>query len=101
MIVGKKSTTVKIYGKNYSLVFDGDEDHFNEVVDYLNEKMDNISKSAKVVDSIKVAVLAALKITDEYLTLKKNVDKVQHLDNEKAEMLIKLIDSNVEELRNC
>ncbi len=97
----KKETKVDIFGKTYNLVFDGDENHFNEVTTYLNEKMEEIHNSTRMVDSIKVAVLAALKITDELLTLKKEMDSVVNLDNEKTEMLINLIDSNIEEVRNA
>ena len=96
----KKETTVEIFGKTYNLAFDGDEDHFNEVVRYLNEKMKGVSESIRVVDSIKVAVLTALKITDDFLTLKKDMNNVEKFDNEKAEMLLRLIDSNIEEVRN-
>jgi len=96
----KKETKVDIFGKTYNLVIDGDEEHFNQVVTYLNEKMNEVSESTQAVDSVKVAVLTALKITDELLTLTNDKNKGEKLDNEKAEMLLKLIDSNIEEVRN-
>lgn len=96
----KKETKAEIFGKTYNLAFDGDEEHFNQVVNYLNEKMNEVSKSVRIVDSIKVAVLTALKITDDFLTLKKDMNNVEKFDNEKAEKLLNLIDSNIEEVRN-
>jgi len=76
---GETLTQVEIYGQNYTLRGDGDTPYVQDLASYVNAKMNDITQNSAVVDSLKVAILAALNIADEYHQLKREVEK-QRLD---------------------
>src|SRR5215212_11879108 len=77
MIAGKsksdsaeQSIRVEIYNQNYSIRSDGDNEYIMDLADYVDGKMRDIASGTLTVDSLKVAILAALHIADEYHQLK-------------------------------
>lgn len=71
MTTGKQGETeqtvrVEIYNQTYSIRSDGDNDYILKLAEYVDGKMRNISSGTFTVDSLKVAILAALHIADEY-----------------------------------
>ena len=66
----ERSLRVEIYNQTYSIRSDGDNDYILELADYVDAKMREISSGTLTVDSLKVAILAALHIADEYHQLK-------------------------------
>lgn len=70
---GNGSVRVDIYDQTYHLR-GSDPEYINQLADYVDTKMRLISKQASTVDSLKVAVLAALNIADEYQLLKRKYD---------------------------
>ncbi|MGI8812409.1 MAG: cell division protein ZapA [Pyrinomonadaceae bacterium] len=77
MITGKskaemrdQSVRVEIYNQTYSIRSDGDNEYILELAEFVDRKMREISSGAMTVDSLKVAILAALHIADEYHQLK-------------------------------
>jgi cell division protein ZapA len=63
--VEKKRVTVTISGKDYSIVSGVEPEYIKKVASYLNDKMREISDNYPNIPETKVAVLAALNITDE------------------------------------
>jgi cell division protein ZapA len=61
---------VEIYNQTYSIRSDGDSEYIQNLADYVDRKMREISSGTMTVDSLKVAVLAALHIADEFYQLK-------------------------------
>jgi|SRR5678815_1498768 cell division protein ZapA len=72
-------TQVDIYGQSYNLRGDGDPAYIHELAAYVDGKMNQISDSSSTVDSLKVAILTALNIADEYHQMKREVEK-QRMD---------------------
>ena len=66
----ERSLRVEIYNQTYSIRSDGDNDYILDLADYVDSKMREISSGTLTVDSLKVAILAALHIADEYHQLK-------------------------------
>ena len=60
---------VEIYNQTYSIRSDGDNKYIFELAEYVDRKMRDISSGTMTVDSLKVAILAALHIADEYYQL--------------------------------
>ncbi len=56
---------VEIYGQTYSIRSDGDNSYIQDLAGYVDRKMREISSGTMTVDSLKVAILAALHIADE------------------------------------
>jgi cell division protein ZapA len=56
---------VEIYGQSYFMGGDLDEAYVQKLARYVDEKMKAVSEATQTVDSVRVAVLAALAIADE------------------------------------
>jgi len=56
---------VQIYGQSYTLGGDLDEEYVQKLALYVDEKMKEVATATQTVDSVRVAVLAAMAIADE------------------------------------
>ena len=61
---------VEIYNQTYSIRSDGDDRYILDLATYVDSKMREISSGTLTVDSLKVAILAALHIADEFHQLR-------------------------------
>lgn len=66
----EQSIRVEIYNQTYNIRSDGDNDYIMRLAEYVDSKMREISSGTLTVDSLKVAILAALHIADEFHQLK-------------------------------
>lgn len=57
---------VEIFGQVYNVRAEGDAEYLRELARFVDGKMKEISGVAPTVDPIKIAILAALNISDEY-----------------------------------
>ncbi|MGD9561042.1 MAG: cell division protein ZapA [Pyrinomonadaceae bacterium] len=62
----ENSIRVEIYNQTYSIRSDGDNEYITTLAKYVDGKMRAIASGTLTVDSLKVAILAALHIADEY-----------------------------------
>ena len=73
----EQTVRVEIYNQTYSIRSDGDNEYIQKLAGYVDRKMREISSGTMTVDSLKVAILAALHVADEYHQLigqQKQVD---------------------------
>ncbi len=70
-----QSIRVEIYNQTYNIRSDGDNDYILRLAEYVDGKMREISSGTLTVDSLKVAILAALHIADEYHQLKNQQEQ--------------------------
>ncbi len=70
-----QSLRVEIYNQTYNIRSDGDNDYIMRLAEYVDGKMREISSGTLTVDSLKVAILAALHIADEFHQLKNNQEQ--------------------------
>ncbi|MFH4385205.1 cell division protein ZapA, partial [Acinetobacter baumannii] len=61
----EQTIRVEIYNQTYSIRSDGDNNYILKLAEYVDSKMREISSGTFTVDSLKVAILAALHIADE------------------------------------
>jgi len=61
---------VEIYDQEYHMRGELDAEYIRRLAEYLDSKMRSIAQRTHTVDSLRVAVLAALNIADEYHQLK-------------------------------
>ena len=71
-----QSIRVEIYNQTYNIRSDGDNEYIMRLAEYVDGKMREISSGTLTVDSLKVAILAALHIADEYHQLKNQQEQV-------------------------
>ena len=70
-----QSIRVEIYNQTYNIRSDGDNEYIMRLAEYVDGKMREISSGTLTVDSLKVAILAALHIADEYHQLKSQQER--------------------------
>src|SRR5205085_9690524 len=72
---GDQTTTppirVEIYNQTYNIRSDGDSEYVIGLAEFVDRRMREISSGTLTVDSLKVAILAALHIADELHRLKR------------------------------
>jgi len=56
---------VEIFGQTYNLRSDGDPSYIISLAAHVDEKMREVARETKAVDTLRVAILAALNIADE------------------------------------
>ena len=91
----EQTIRVEIYNQTYSIRSDGDNEYIQDRAQYVDGKMREISQGTMTVDSLKVAILAALHIADEYYQLKhtqaQSDAQLATRSQECSEMLDKLL----------
>ncbi len=95
---GSSNIRVEIYDQSYHLR-GSDPEYITELAEYVDSKMRLISRQAATVDSLRVAVLTALNIADEFHMLKRKYDSIASDYNERAGQLAGALDAVLEEVR--
>lgn len=75
---------VEIFGQTYALKAGNEPGYVERLAAHVDKEMREISRMGGAVDSVRIAVLAALNIADEAFRLQNEADKVQALANAKA-----------------
>jgi cell division protein ZapA len=60
-----KTIEVEVFGHRFSLQGEGDEAYFHELAEYVDTQMRTLAKQSKTSTPTKLAILAAINITDE------------------------------------
>ncbi len=93
--MSEQTVRVEIYNQTYSIRSDGDNEYILGLADYVDSKMREISSGTMTVDSLKVAILAALHIADEFYQLKnvqaQNDAQLAARSSECAEILDRIL----------
>jgi cell division protein ZapA len=84
---------VEIYGQTYQIRAGADSEYIKTIARYVDIKMREIASGTPTVDSLKIAVLAALNITDEFFQLKRQKQDVDREMERRAEKLNEILDS--------
>jgi len=87
-----QTVKVQIYGQTFSIRGELDEAYVQKLAAYVDAKMRTISDMTPTVDTQKVAMLAALAITDELHSLKKERGEREGLLKEQAERCLTLVE---------
>ena len=101
MTLNPKVLKVKILGQDYVIRSSAGQKYLNEVSAYVNEKMEEIMASG-IDDSqqLRIAILAAMNITDELFSYIK--DKQKFVDKVEAKTLAitEFIDNRIAEIES-
>lgn len=92
---GTPTIRVEIYNQTYNIRSDGDSEYVTGLAEFVDSRMREISSGTLTVDSLKVAILAALHIADELHRLKRLHEQADSQlaarSSECAEMLDRLL----------
>jgi len=71
------SVRVNIYGREYSIRGEGDPSYVTEIAHYVDMKMRQMTDNITMASSAKVAILAALNITDELFQKDRQLNELE------------------------
>ena len=95
---GNGSVRVEIFDQVYNLR-GSDADYILKLADYVDSKMRAVSEQTSTVDSVRLAVLAALNIADEYHLLRRSLEKPSPEAHQRARKLRNALDEVLDEER--
>ena len=65
------STSVEIFGQTYNVRGEGDPNYLSELARLVDSRMRDVAAEVSTVDPLKIAILAALNIADEFSRYRK------------------------------
>jgi cell division protein ZapA len=87
-----KPIKAEIYDQVYHIGGELEEPYVLELARYVDAKMRAVAEATQTVDSLRVAVLAALAIADELQTLRQHQEEVQGALRARAERCLTLVE---------
>jgi cell division protein ZapA len=91
---------VEIYDQVYNLR-GVDAEYITRLAEFVDSKMRNVAEQTSTIDSLRLAVLAAINIADEYHILKKKYDLLAGEYNRRAGALAGALDEVIEGSRRA
>src|SRR5271157_4900102 len=92
------SVRVEIFDQVYNLR-GSDADYILQLAEYVDSKMRAVSEQTATVDSVRLAVLAALNIADEYHLLKRRLETASPEARQRAVKLASALDEVLQDTR--
>lgn len=83
---------VQIFGQSYTIRGELEETYVQQLAAYVDARMHAISRMTSTIDTQKLAVLAALAITDELHSSRKERGEREELLKEQAERCLTLVE---------
>ncbi|HOP62859.1 MAG TPA: cell division protein ZapA [Spirochaetota bacterium] len=86
---------VNILGQTYSIKGDAPPEYIMQLADYVNEKVEEVSRNVSSVSTLQMAILVSLNIADEYYQLKRINTGIEGAIEDKARAIISLLDEGL------
>jgi cell division protein ZapA len=83
---------VVIYNQAYNLRSDHDPAYIQELANFVDRRMNDIARATMTVDSLRVAILAALQIADELFQARKRMQETEAEIAERSTRYAELLD---------
>lgn len=87
---------IEIFDQTYNVAADQNEDYVRELGAYVDAKMRTVADATHTVDTVKVAVLAALNIADELLTLRQRQQEIEGPLRKRVEKCVGMVEKALE-----
>ena len=91
-----KTIEVEVFGHRFSLQGEGDEANFHELAEYVDTQMRTLAKQTKTSTPTKLAILAAINVTDELFRQQRHRDSGETEMERRAQLLVERIDEHLE-----
>lgn len=86
------STSVEIFGQTYNVRGEGDPSYLTELARFVDSRMREVAGQVATVDQLKIAILAALNIADEFSRYRKQREEAAGVWIEKTEEITSRLD---------
>jgi cell division protein ZapA len=88
-VAGAGTVHIEIFGQTYTVKAGTDPGYVEELAAHVDAQMREVGRTAGAVDSVRVAVLAALNIADECFRLRRQVREADEKAARRAEGLVR------------
>ncbi|CAM2006572.1 cell division protein ZapA [Acanthopleuribacter pedis] len=92
-----ESIPVEIFGRTYLIRAKDNKQYIENLAKMVDEKMEEVGAATKTVDSVRVAVLTALNLADEYTRAREHYEQQIRRLSAERETLLEMIDSALDE----
>lgn len=82
------STIVEIFGQTYNVRGEGDPNYLTELAQFVDSRMREVAAQVATIDPLKIAILAALNIADEFSRYRKQREDAAGIWAEKTEEIV-------------
>ncbi|HUU26206.1 MAG TPA: cell division protein ZapA [archaeon] len=87
------STRVTIFGETYNIRSQAEPEYTQMVAEHVNQTMQSIKKKVGLQEALKIAILAAMSITDELFQSRDAAEQIREELDSKCDSLLNLIES--------
>ncbi len=94
------SVRVNIYDQIYNLR-GSDAEYIEKLAEYVDTKMRSVAEQTRTVDSLRLAVLAALNIADEYHILRRKYETIADDVSKRANNIADALDEILDDSRRA
>ena len=91
--VQEQVTTVTIFNQTFRVRSGDDPEYVQELARYVDEKMSELAEQTLTVDTLKLAILAALNIADDYISTREELEQFERRVSESTSRLTELLAS--------
>lgn len=96
-IAGSMPVKIEIYDQVYNVSSEQNEEYLKELAAFVDGKMRSVAEATRMVDSLKVAVLAALNISDELFTLRQRQQQIEGPLRQRVEKCVAIVEKALEQ----
>ena len=96
--VQEQVTTVTIFNQTFRVRSGDDPEYVQELARYVDEKMSELAEQTLTVDTLKLAILAALNIADDYISTREELEQFERRVAESTSRLTELLASPFQEV---
>ncbi|HXG58463.1 MAG TPA: cell division protein ZapA [Thermoanaerobaculia bacterium] len=89
------SITVEIFGQTYNVRGEGEPDYLTELARFVDSRMHEVAAQVATIDPLKIAILAALNIADEFSRYRKQKERSSGIWIEKTEEISNRLDKAI------
>jgi cell division protein ZapA len=89
--------SVEIFGQTYAVRGEGDPEYLMELAQLVDSRMRDVAVQGLTHEPLKIAILAALNIADEYARYRKRHDDTFGQWKDRTEELVELLADSIEE----
>jgi cell division protein ZapA len=93
---GATNVKIDIYDQSYNVSAEQNEEYVKELADYVDTRMREVAEATRTVDSLKVAVLAALNIADELFAQRARQQRLEGPLRQRVETCVALVEKALE-----
>lgn len=96
--VQEKVTTVTIFNQTFRVRSGDDPEYVQKLATHVDQRMSKLAEQTLTVDTLKIAILAALNIADDYVTTREELEQFERQVSESTSRLTELLGEPLEEI---